>query len=156
MGQTGSTLVSVKMSQTGLIDPQTFFYPVLYNFLYIINALLNGSNSVTSSITNTDLNVVQALNSNMIFMTMQEQEQPKGQEGHFQYLTQNEILNPMSPWQPYHQLEISPSSSYSNFTEEVEPIDDLRQFGYMYSGNENFTGIFGNEDHFPYEFYGGS
>nr|GEU41929.1 NAC domain-containing protein 71-like [Tanacetum cinerariifolium] len=93
----------------------------------------------------------------LILDSSKEQEQPKGQEGYFEYLTQNEILNPISPWQPYHQLEISPSSSYSNFTEEVEPIDDLRQFDYMYSGNENFTGgVFGNEDHFSFEFYGGN
>lgn len=86
------------------------------------------------------------------------QEQSKGQEGQFGYFTQNEILNPMSPWQPYHHIEISPSSSYSNFTEELEPVDDLSRFKYMsrYSENENFTGIFGNEDHFPYEFYRGS
>nr|GEX87075.1 ankyrin repeat-containing protein [Tanacetum cinerariifolium] len=38
---------------------------------------------------------------------------------------------------------------------EVEPIDDLCQFGYMCLGNENFAGIFGNEDHFSFEFYGG-
>ncbi|KAI3691745.1 hypothetical protein L6452_31547 [Arctium lappa] len=81
-------------------------------------------------------------------------EQSKVPEGSFGCFTQSEIPNPTSPWQPYHQFEISPSSSYSNFTEEVEPIDDLSRFGYMspYSRNESFTGIFGNEDHFPYEF----
>lgn len=84
-------------------------------------------------------------------------EQSKGLEGQFGYFTQNDIPNPMSPWQPYHQLEISPSSSYSNFTEEIELVDDQNRIGYMssYSRNESFTGIFGNEDHFPYEFYGG-
>ncbi|XP_071730757.1 NAC domain-containing protein 71-like [Rutidosis leptorrhynchoides] len=78
-------------------------------------------------------------------------EQSKGVEGQFGYFTQNDILNPMSPWQPYHQLEISPSSSYSNFTEEFELTDDLNQFGFMspYSRNETFE----NKDQFPYEFY---
>lgn len=83
-------------------------------------------------------------------------DQTIGQEEQLGYFTQNEIAYPMSPWQPYHQLEISPSSSYSNFAEEVEPIEDLSRFGYMstYSTNEGFTGILGNEDHLPYEFYG--
>nr|XP_043627536.1 NAC domain-containing protein 71-like [Erigeron canadensis] len=84
-------------------------------------------------------------------------EQSRGLEGPFGYITED-ISNPMSPWQPYHQVEISPSSSYSNFTEEVELVDDPNRFGYMspYSVNENLTGFFGNEDQFPYEFYGGS
>ncbi|CAH1453691.1 unnamed protein product [Lactuca virosa] len=83
-------------------------------------------------------------------------EQSKGQEGHFGNFTVNEIPHPMSPWQPNHQFEISPSSSYSNFTDEVELVDDLSRFAYMspYSGNQSFTGIFGSEDQFPFEFYG--
>ncbi|KAI3756462.1 hypothetical protein L1987_56283 [Smallanthus sonchifolius] len=81
----------------------------------------------------------------------------KEQEGQLGYFTPNELPNPMSPWQPYHQFEISPSSSYSNFTEEVEQLDDLNQLGYMlqHPRTQSLTGIFENEDHFPYEFYGG-
>ncbi|KAI3804323.1 hypothetical protein L1987_25772 [Smallanthus sonchifolius] len=85
-------------------------------------------------------------------------ERSKEQEGQFGYFTPNELPNPTSPWQPYHQFEISPSSSYSNFTEEVEQPDDLNQLGYMlqHPRTQSLTGIFENEDHFPYEFYGGS
>ncbi|KAK1430582.1 hypothetical protein QVD17_13431 [Tagetes erecta] len=85
-------------------------------------------------------------------------EQSKEPEGQFGYFTPNEIANPMSPWQPYHHLEISPCSSYSNFTEEVEQLNDLNPFGYMsqYSRSQSLAGIFENGDQFPYEFYGGS
>lgn len=85
-------------------------------------------------------------------------EQTNRQEGQFGNFTRNEIPHPMSPWETNHQFEISPSSSYSNFTDEVDLVDDLSRFGYMspYSGNQSFTGIFGNEDQFSFEFYGGS
>ncbi|XP_076928044.1 NAC domain-containing protein 71-like [Bidens hawaiensis] len=80
--------------------------------------------------------------------------QSKGHEGQFGYFTQNEVPNAMSPWQPYHQVEISPSSSYSNLAEEVEQLDDPNQFEYMlqYPRNQSLAGIFENEDHFPYGF----
>ncbi|KAI3523761.1 hypothetical protein L1887_02144 [Cichorium endivia] len=64
-----------------------------------------------------------------------------GGEGQFGYIQQNEI--PAVPWQPFG---ITPSSSYSNFTEE----DDLTRFGSMsppYLGDESLMGFFGNEDH---------
>ncbi|KAL9992669.1 putative transcription factor NAM family [Helianthus debilis subsp. tardiflorus] len=82
----------------------------------------------------------------------------KGQEGHFGYLTQNEVPNPTSPLQPYQQFEISPSSSYSNYTEEVELVDDVNRFGYLspYSSSQSLTGLFENDDQFSYKFYGGS
>ncbi|KAD4178355.1 hypothetical protein R6Q59_021938 [Mikania micrantha] len=85
-------------------------------------------------------------------------EQTKEQEGQFGNFIPNDISNSMSRLQPYQQFEISPSSSYSNFTEEVEQLDYLNKFGYMSpdSRTQSLTGIFDNEDHFPYEFYGGS
>nr|GEU34437.1 NAC domain-containing protein 71-like [Tanacetum cinerariifolium] len=53
--------------------------------------------------------------------------------------------NPTIPWHKYDQFGISPSSSYSNFSEE----DDIIRFGCMspYSEDENLMGLFGNEDH---------
>ncbi|KAI3828839.1 hypothetical protein L1987_02949 [Smallanthus sonchifolius] len=52
----------------------------------------------------------------------------------------------------YQRFEISPSSSYSTFTEEVELVDDLNRFGYLslYSSSQSLSRVFGNEDHFPY------
>ncbi|XP_059644626.1 NAC domain-containing protein 71-like [Cornus florida] len=68
---------------------------------------------------------------------------------------QYEFPNSMSTWQPYNPYEISPSSSYSNFTEEVELADDLNRFSSMspYSGNVNYMGFHGNED-VSYEGFG--
>lgn len=50
-------------------------------------------------------------------------------------LPQCDIQNPMTSWQPYQQ-GISPSSSYSNFT-ELEHVEDLSRIGCMspYSAN---------------------
>uniref|UniRef100_A0A5B6ZYW6 NAC domain-containing protein n=1 Tax=Davidia involucrata TaxID=16924 RepID=A0A5B6ZYW6_DAVIN len=80
-------------------------------------------------------------------------EYPQGQGGSG-YFPQYEFPNPMTPWQPYDHYEISPSSSFSNFTEEVELADDLSRFGCMspYSGHINYMGFCGNEDT-PYEGY---
>ncbi|CAI9290621.1 unnamed protein product [Lactuca saligna] len=64
-----------------------------------------------------------------------------GVGGRFGYFQRSEI--PTAPWQSFG---ISPSSSYSNFTEE----DDLIQFGSMsplYLGDENLMEFFENEDH---------
>ncbi|KAL7595047.1 hypothetical protein Lser_V15G29792 [Lactuca serriola] len=64
-----------------------------------------------------------------------------GAGGRFGYFQQSEI--PTAPWQSFG---ISPSSSYSNFTEE----DDLIRFGSMsplYLGDESLMEFFENEDH---------
>lgn len=65
------------------------------------------------------------------------------------YFPQYEFPNAMAQWQPYNQYEISPSSSFSNFTEEVEHSDGLSRFGCM-SPYSDYMGFSGNED-IPYE-----
>ncbi|XP_076943667.1 NAC domain-containing protein 71-like [Bidens hawaiensis] len=74
-------------------------------------------------------------------------EESQGQERHFEYLTQDEIP---SPWQTYQQSGVSASTSYSNFVEEVELVDDLNRFGYLspYSRSQSLTGIFEYDNHF--------
>lgn len=67
------------------------------------------------------------------------------------YIPQYEFPNAMTQWQPYNQYEISPSSSFSNFTEEVEHGDGLSRFGCM-SPYSDYMGFSGNED-IPYEGY---
>ncbi|KAJ8426293.1 hypothetical protein Cgig2_007524 [Carnegiea gigantea] len=64
------------------------------------------------------------------------------------YLPQGDIQNPMASWQPYQQ-GISPSSSYSNFT-EVEAVDDLSRIGCMspYSAHMDYMGYCDNADVF--------
>ncbi|KAK3024711.1 hypothetical protein RJ639_042933 [Escallonia herrerae] len=69
-----------------------------------------------------------------------------GMSGCFQ---QFDIPNSMASWQPYSQYEVPPSSSYSNFTEDVELAGGLNRFGCM-SPYENYEGFHGNED-MPYE-----
>ncbi|XP_024986312.1 NAC domain-containing protein 71-like isoform X2 [Cynara cardunculus var. scolymus] len=77
------------------------------------------------------------------------QEQTGGQEGRSGCVKQNKFPKPTIPRQPHDQFGISPSSSYSNFTEE----DDLIRFGCMspYSGDESLMGFFGIEDPTSYE-----
>ncbi|XAR70614.1 hypothetical protein NMG60_11027524 [Bertholletia excelsa] len=55
-------------------------------------------------------------------------EYPQSVSGYFPLF---EFPNSLPQWPPYSQYKISPSSSYSNFTEEVE---------------QNYTGFYGNED----------
>ncbi|XP_024986311.1 NAC domain-containing protein 71-like isoform X1 [Cynara cardunculus var. scolymus] len=76
-------------------------------------------------------------------------EQTGGQEGRSGCVKQNKFPKPTIPRQPHDQFGISPSSSYSNFTEE----DDLIRFGCMspYSGDESLMGFFGIEDPTSYE-----
>ncbi|GAV68138.1 NAM domain-containing protein [Cephalotus follicularis] len=73
-----------------------------------------------------------------------------------EYFPQYELPSSMTQWQQqqYEHREISPSSSYSNFTGEIEHGDDLNRIGCMppYSGYSTYTGFNGNED-IPYEFY---
>ncbi|XAR54830.1 hypothetical protein NMG60_11030136 [Bertholletia excelsa] len=76
-------------------------------------------------------------------------------QGSSGYFPRYEFPNSMTQWPLYNQNEISSSSSYSNFAEEVELGDDLSQFGGCmspYSGHMNYMGFCGNED-MPYEDY---
>ncbi|GMH26751.1 hypothetical protein Nepgr_028594 [Nepenthes gracilis] len=74
-------------------------------------------------------------------------EYTQGQEAELDCSRQYEFQNSMSLWQPYSQQGILPSSSNSNFTDDIECIDDLSQIGFMspYSGNMDFMGYYGNE-----------
>lgn len=65
-----------------------------------------------------------------------------------------DLPSTMTPWQSLEHAEISPSSSYSNFNEEIEFADNLSRIGCMtpYSGQGNFMDFYGNGD-VPYEGY---
>lgn len=79
-------------------------------------------------------------------------EYPQAQEASFQFHPQYEFQNSMNSWKPYdYHKGISPSSSYSNFTEEIEQADDLTRISCMspYSGNMDYMGFSGN-DNIPY------
>ncbi|PKI46896.1 hypothetical protein CRG98_032707, partial [Punica granatum] len=59
------------------------------------------------------------------------------------FFRSSEIPSPMSSWRPYEHQEISPCSSFSNFTGEADVAlpGDFSQFGYT---NGNFTGLDGS------------
>lgn len=71
-----------------------------------------------------------------------------------QYFPQYEVPSSTTPWQSYELTEMSSSSSYSNFTGEVELTEDLSRIGCMspYSGHSSYINLYGNED-IQYEGY---
>lgn len=92
---------------------------------------------------------------NFIFPFFLLKEYPQAQEASFQFHPQYEFQNSMNSWKPYdYHKGISPSSSYSNFTEEIEQADDLTRISCMspYSGNMDYMGFSGN-DNIPYGGY---
>ncbi|XP_042504225.1 NAC domain-containing protein 71-like isoform X2 [Macadamia integrifolia] len=64
-----------------------------------------------------------------------------------EFFHQHDFLNSTS-WQHSNSAEISPSSSYSNFMEEVDLADDLSRMSCMspYSGPTNYMNFYGDED----------
>lgn len=64
-----------------------------------------------------------------------------------QYFPQYTFPEMTSQWSPYNQFEITPSSSYSNFTEECDHGIDLSQLSNIspYLDNANYMGVFRNE-----------
>ncbi|KAL6985796.1 hypothetical protein U1Q18_019169 [Sarracenia purpurea var. burkii] len=81
-------------------------------------------------------------------------EYPQGESAP-RYIPQNGYPNSVTQWPPpYNQYEISSSSSFSNFTGEVEYADGLSQFSCMspYSGHANYMDYCWNED-MAYEGY---
>lgn len=75
---------------------------------------------------------------------MQEYRQGQGLSGQY---PQFEFQNSTS-WQTYDPYEISPTSSNSNFREEVETSDDFSRYGCLspYSVHGSYMGFYGNED----------
>lgn len=82
------------------------------------------------------------------------QDYPQLQSAIPDYFPQYEFPGSVTPWQSYEHKEISPSSSYSNFTGEIELSDNLNQIGGMspYPGHSNYMDFFANED-MQYEGY---
>nr|AIM47114.1 putative NAC transcription factor [Suaeda liaotungensis] len=73
-------------------------------------------------------------------------ESTQGQQMPTDYFPQCDIQNPNVTWQPYYQQQgISPTSSYSTFT-EIEQVNDLSRIGCMspYSANMDYMGYDGN------------
>ena len=87
------------------------------------------------------------LNNLVLFMVFCDlvQDYTQGRGISSDYFPQCDIQNQMATsWQPYQQ-GISPSSSYSTFT-EIEHVDDLSRIGCMspYSTHMDYIGLDGN------------
>ncbi|KAJ4951623.1 hypothetical protein NE237_028455 [Protea cynaroides] len=72
----------------------------------------------------------------------------QGQDVGSECFHHHEFLNSKTSWQHSDSTEISPTSSYSNFMEEVDLADDLSRISCMspYSGPINYMSLYGDED----------
>ncbi|GMN30678.1 hypothetical protein TIFTF001_002919 [Ficus carica] len=70
------------------------------------------------------------------------------------YFPQYELPGSVTTWPSYEHTEISPSSSYSNFTADIELSDNLNQIGCVspYPGHSNYMDFCVNEE-MQYEGY---
>ena len=82
------------------------------------------------------------------------QDYPQLQAAIPDYFPQYELPGSVTPWPSYEHREISPSSSYSNFTADVELSDNLNQIGCVspYPGHSNYMDFCVNEE-MQYEGY---
>ncbi|KAJ4959196.1 hypothetical protein NE237_026307 [Protea cynaroides] len=77
---------------------------------------------------------------------------PQGQDVGSECFHYNEFRNSTISWKHSNSTEISPTSLYSNFIEEVDLTNDLSRINCMspYSGLINYMSFYGDEDR-PYQ-----